>query len=193
MSSPYAALRVHDEVAPDVVEHDRVPRRVLVVLAPDHAQRFHLVMSIRWEQVAERRPKRWKEKSSSISNLRPNGNCHQETFRPNAASIGSNSFKQAELQPPGKSLLNLFRALHTQSLGWFSFDRGMFRHRKSSGQSDGRDAFSILSSSCSGRDHGQDGGKSFSVTDEVFSNLISTSAFAGHLSDSQHGTDKERR
>lgn len=35
-------LRVHQEVAPYVVEHDRVARRVLRVLAPNHAQRLHL-------------------------------------------------------------------------------------------------------------------------------------------------------
>ena len=38
-----AVLRVHEEVASDVVEHDGVlPAVQLLVLAPNHAQRLHL-------------------------------------------------------------------------------------------------------------------------------------------------------
>lgn len=37
-----AVFRVHYEIPPDVVEHDRVFGVVLLEFAPDHPQRFHL-------------------------------------------------------------------------------------------------------------------------------------------------------
>lgn len=39
---PQPVLRIHDEVAPYIVEHDRVLAGVLLEFTPDHAQRFHL-------------------------------------------------------------------------------------------------------------------------------------------------------
>lgn len=37
-----AALRIHQKIAPNVVEHNGVARTVLLELAPDNKQRFHL-------------------------------------------------------------------------------------------------------------------------------------------------------
>ena len=41
-ADPEAALRVHQEVPPEIVEHDGVPLAVLRELTPYHAQRLHL-------------------------------------------------------------------------------------------------------------------------------------------------------
>ena len=41
-ADPEPALRIHEEVPPEIVEHDGVALGVLRELAPDHTQRLHL-------------------------------------------------------------------------------------------------------------------------------------------------------